>query len=154
MAVYHRIPLARDLSIPLYPEELAQPATHPFLTYMHIKHIADDDNVFPFPWPMMVYNPHGILLRDVFAAISENFTQYVARDEFAEWGEQRQNSAKSAYSARVATPIYAQVGSNIPPSYDDTGLRRVDYMGERVLFRGLEPSPDKDGTWVMFLGPN
>lgn len=34
----------------------------------------------------------------------------------------------------------------------DDGARRIDYLGERVMFRGLEPSPAKDGTWMLFVG--
>jgi hypothetical protein len=151
-AVYHRLPLTRNLTVPLWPEELAQPATYPFLKDMHIKNIADDDSTNPFPWPMIVHNSDGVLLRDIFAAISENFSQYVAQEEFSHWTEERKKTAKRAYRARVAI-ANTSLDPFIPPSHDNTGLRRVDYMGERVLFRGLEPSPEQDGTWVMFLGP-
>jgi len=52
-----------------------------------------------------------------------------------------------AYWSRVRRNQIMDLHSN------NDGLRRVDYMGDRVMFRGLEPSPRKDGTWMLFLGP-
>jgi hypothetical protein len=112
---------------------------------MHIKSVADDTDSH-FPWPMMVYSTRGIQLRDVFLAISENFAQYVAVEEFSRWSAERKGCARGAYYRRVA-------GEGEGEERVDAGLRRVDYMGGRVLFRGLEASPEKDGTWVLFLGP-
>jgi hypothetical protein len=143
LAVYHRLPLRHGFAVPLWPEEFAQPATYPFLTEMHIKSIADDDSTVPFPWPIIVHNPGGLLVRDIFGALSDNFAEYVRQEEFALWPEERKGAVNHAYLERVSMPTYSQ----------DPGLRRVDYLGERVLFRGLEASPEKDGTWIMFLGP-
>lgn len=33
-------------------------------------------------------------------------------------------------------------------------VKRVDMLGERTSFRGLESNPKMDGTWVLYLGPN
>lgn len=115
---------------------------------MHITSVADDDG--PFPWHMTVQNPAGILLRDVLATITQTFNQYIAEEEFLRWSPERQNTTKRAYRDRVAMPTLS-LDPFVVPVRDDTGMRRVDYMGERVLFRGLEASDD--GTWIMFLGP-
>jgi hypothetical protein len=91
----------------------------------------------------------GITLQDVFVAISSNFASYVSEEEFRSWDERRQAQAGTAYWGK----IYRQQNffPNRPAIND--GLKRVDYLGDRVMFRGLEPSPRMDGTWMMFVGP-
>jgi len=90
-----------------------------------------------------------ITVRDVFETISYNFSLHVSEEEFASWDERRQAQAGAAYWIKVlrSQGIYP----HRPPNNE--GLKRIDYLGDRVMFRGLEPSPHMDGTWVLFVGP-
>jgi len=137
-----------DITIPLSEADRAQPATYPLLTTMEIMDVADD-TVPRFPWPMWVQNDRGITVQDVFEAISYNFSLHVSGDEFASWDERRQAQAGAAYWSKVIR------NQAIHPhrAVNNDGLKRVDYLGDRVMFRGLEPSPRMDGTWMLFVGP-
>lgn len=135
-----------NITIPLANADRAQPATYPFLTHMHIKDVADD-TAPRFPWPMFITNERGITVEDVFSVISDNFCQYVGREEYNTWDLRRQDQAGAAYYVRIRRNRIMNLDGN------NAGLRRVDYMGDWVMFRGLEPSPRKDGTWMLFLGP-
>jgi len=108
-----------------------------------------DDTVPQFPWPMWVQNDRGITVQDVFEAISYNFSLHVSGEEFASWDERRQAQAGAAYWNKVIRnqAIHPHRAAN------NDGLKRVDYLGDRVMFRGLEPSPRMDGTWMLFVGP-
>jgi hypothetical protein len=144
-------------------EERAQPATWPFLTHMVIRTLADDithanplssgyesfdvdasePEIGSFPWPMSIYEPSGILCDHILTTIYHNFQQLVSQREFRGLGGKRRQQVLDAYWRRLRT-------ENLQP---EEPLRRVDCMGDRTMFRGLEPSPDKDGTWIMYLGP-
>jgi len=102
-----------------------------------------------FPWPMWVLNERGITVQDVFDTISYNFSLHVSGEEYASWDERRQAQAGAAYWNKV----YRNQGINPHFPINSDGLKRVDYLGDRVMFRGLEPSPRKDGTWMLFVGP-
>lgn len=131
-----------EATIPLSPADKAQPATWPFLTHMYINAVADDTAPH-FPWPFMVFNPRGIKCEDVFEAIFENFQQHVSQHEHDSWSALRQRQSGRAYHIRLASE-----------DREGDGLRRIDYLGHRVMFRGLEPNPNRDGSgWVMFIGP-
>jgi hypothetical protein len=121
---------------------------------MDIESIADDGD-FPFPYPMHVRNPRGLLVRDLFSAISANFQQYVAKEEYLGWTKERRKTADRAYAGRRAFMGIISEPWTVHGELEEseTWLRRVDYMGDRVLFRGLEPSPVQDRTWILFLGP-
>ncbi|KAF9218688.1 hypothetical protein BS17DRAFT_790881 [Gyrodon lividus] len=137
-------------TIPLDPADFAQPATYPFVTHMHIVGIADDP-LPNFPWPIMVRNMQGITCADVFQAISSNFQEHVTTDEYNSWTGRRRELTARAYHRRVRIPLDWTRPDEVPGPND--GLRRIDYMGDKVMFRGLEASPLKDGTWLMFVGP-
>ncbi|KAH7908537.1 hypothetical protein BJ138DRAFT_1103436 [Hygrophoropsis aurantiaca] len=148
---------AEPASIPLDPADLAQPATVPFVTHMHIVGVADDPAP-TFPWPIMVRHQMGggVTVGDVFETIFRNFTEHVTIEEYNSWSGRRREMAARAYHKRVRMPLEwgaggGRVEGEIPGEGD--GLRRIDYMGEKIMFRGLEPSPLKDGTWLMFVGP-
>lgn len=137
-----------ESTIPLQPADRVQPATHPFLTHMHIIGVADD-TAPTFPWPIMVCNPRGITCQDVFEAIYENFQEHVTQEEYFGWTLRRREQCSRAYYMRVRSSN----SWNSPATPGGDALRRIDYMGDRVMFRGLESSPNKDGSWIMFVGP-
>jgi hypothetical protein len=135
------LPSDMDAVWPLNFGDMAQPATWPFLSHMDI-HAVADDTAPTFPWSFVVHNPNGITCWDVFETVFDNFSQYVREEEHASWCFNRRVNAQNAYNLRVM---------QVPVVRD--ALRRIDYLGDRIMFRGLEPSPEKDGTWVMFAGP-
>jgi hypothetical protein len=148
--------LPQNQTIPIWQADLAQPATWPFLTHISIRAIADDTTP-TFPWPFTVTNPQGISCGDVFKTIVENFSQRVSQTEYENWSTRRKENASHAYWQRVrncqAMDEQVRHLTDVVPTGGNDGLRRIDYMGDRVMFRGLEPSPKKDGTWIMFVGP-
>ncbi|KAJ7635364.1 hypothetical protein FB45DRAFT_484024 [Roridomyces roridus] len=113
--------------------DLAQPATRPLLTHMHINALALIGA--DFKWPIMVVNLGGIRLSHVFEAIRDNFQRYVHNDEVQQWGPNRREHANLAYRLRAG----------------GDPMRRVDYLGGQVYFRGLAPNPDRTG-WLLYLG--
>lgn len=94
-------------------------------------------------------NITGITVQDVFEAISYNFSLHVSGEEYASWDERRQAQAGAAYWNKV----FRNQVINPHGAVNNDGMKRVDYLGDRVMFRGLEPSPRKDGTWMLFVGP-
>lgn len=134
--------------VPVPDADLAQGATFPLVDRLIISAIADD--VSPqLTWPILVCNPVGVNVGDVIVAIYETFQQHMTREEYEILSPRRQDQLQRAYWARVNEPLN---GGDICPSLND-GLRRIDYFGDNILFRGLEPSRNKKGNWIMFLGP-
>lgn len=140
----------RPNPIPLSEQDLAQPATHPLVTRMHIADIADDPAP-TFSHSILVHNMRGITCGDVFETIWRHFQEHIRPDEYDSWSGRRRDLAARTYHKRVHEPLDWTQPNNIPGRGD--GLRRIDYMGDKVMFRGLEPSPRKDNTWLMFVGP-
>ncbi|KAJ7467705.1 hypothetical protein FB451DRAFT_1137464 [Mycena latifolia] len=134
LAILYGGPL--NVTIPLSPADLAQPATRPLLTHMYVSGLALSD--VRFPWKFMVVNPAGIRVRDVFRAIMDNFQQLVFPAEWEKWGPARQQRAKLEWTMRGAEET-------------QDGLRRIDYLCGQLFFRGLAPNPDRTG-WVLFIG--
>ncbi|KAL0946663.1 hypothetical protein HGRIS_012853 [Hohenbuehelia grisea] len=133
-----------DVTLPLLPSDKAQPATYPFLTHMFINAVADDpmDN---FPWPIMVVQELGIKVADVLNAIYHNFQEHVSRTEYDSWPPARRKQAAAARTSRIAA-------SNGTVPEDDT-VRRIDYLGDLVMFRGLQANPDiSTSSWVISVG--
>ena len=137
------------LARPLNPADLAQPATWPFVTHMYVNALSDD--ISPkFAWPFMVINPHGIKIRDIINFIHANFMEYVRASEYYSWTVSRRKEAARAHKWRCDPHEHLwkfQSGDMDP----NDNMRRVDYLGEKTLFRGLAPNPDGTG-WVLYLG--
>jgi hypothetical protein len=98
----------------------------------------------------MITNPSGITCEDVFIGIYENFQEHVKRREFNSWPVARQERCNRTYNVRMQErrQMCAEESS------ETVGLRRIDCMGDRVMFRGLQPSPIHEGAWIIFLGPS
>ncbi|KAJ7596696.1 hypothetical protein C8J56DRAFT_1021200 [Mycena floridula] len=129
--------------IPLGEPDLAQPATWPFLSHMYINSVSDDPAP-KFRWPIMIRNPDGITVEDVLVGIFTNLQEYVFIDEFRAWTEQRRRQAQIALDLRREQQ--QSLGQEI-----DQAVRRIDYFGSHITFRGLEPHPNLEG-WVLFIG--
>ncbi|TFK39206.1 hypothetical protein BDQ12DRAFT_650282 [Crucibulum laeve] len=112
-----------DVAICLSDADKAQPATWPFVTHFYINAIAEDTSP-KLIWPITVHNPRGV--------------KFLLQEEFDSWGSVRRHQVTQAYYQRH------------PEGWGD-GLRRIDYLGHLVMFRGLEPNPDHEG-WMMYVG--
>ncbi|KAA1475057.1 hypothetical protein DENSPDRAFT_782661, partial [Dentipellis sp. KUC8613] len=137
--------------VPAGPTDLAQAATHPLRASLRIAHVADD-SAPAWPWPVTVTNPQGVACADVYVALAANFAEHVRAHEYAALTEERQLRVRMAWQARIAMPPYRRDSGGFADSAGDA-VRRIDYLGERVMFRGIEPSPERDGSWVLFVGP-
>lgn len=134
----------------------AQPATYPGLRQLHVSGIADDP-VAKFPWPFTVTTSHEslpITVLDVMDAIYCNFQELMTQEEYESLDVERKHQVERAYHVRQAMKRQGQFllqdKGNVPIA--DDGIRRVDYLGDRCIFRGLEPAPDGNG-FILFVGP-
>ncbi|EJF58385.1 hypothetical protein DICSQDRAFT_139466 [Dichomitus squalens LYAD-421 SS1] len=126
----------------------AQPATYPGVPRLRITGLAGDPQ-HEFPWPVTVMPHHEalpVLVCDVVNALIANFEERMTVEEIEALSEGRKIMLYQAYWRRIRF----SVGGTMPP--DDDGLRRVDYLGDAVYFRGLEPHPRGDG-FMLFMGP-
>lgn len=131
---------------PVLSSNLNQPATYPFVTEMYITAVGDDPYA-EFPWPLAVYNPKGVLCKDVFHAVFQNFQRFLKREEVDKFIKFKTKLVEEAFNQRREGGLMGRVWD------DQDGLRRIDYFADKVMFRGLEPSPNRGGSWTMFLGP-
>jgi len=126
----------------------SQPATYPPVSSLHISALADD-TFAKFPWPMTVIPHHPSLpvqVKHVLNACIANFEERMTQEEVDALSDERKRQTFRTYWERVRS----MVAGRIPG--DDDGLRRIDYLGDRAFFRGLEPAPDGDG-FMLFVGP-
>ena len=115
---------------------------------MRITGLAGDSQ-HEFPWPVTVMPHHEalpVLVSDVVNALIANFEERLTIEEIEALSEGRKLMLYHAYWRRIRFPVG---GRTLP---DDDGLRRVDYLGDAVFFRGLEPNPCGDG-FMLFTGP-
>jgi len=114
---------------------------------MLISAVADDP--FPvFPWPVLVRNPRGVLCIDVFRAVHKNFQAYLTKNEVSKFSAFKLKMVEEACNQRREGRLMGREWND-----DEDGLRRVDYLVDRVMFRGLEQSKLGGGSWVLHLGP-
>ncbi|KAF8641331.1 hypothetical protein AX16_010029 [Volvariella volvacea WC 439] len=132
-------------------EELSQPATCPLVTHMYINGVAED-TYERFPWPVVVENKAGITCKDVIDKIYDNFQEYVGMDEYSEMNSIRKKQMWNASQARLKEiEMYTQVEGAKGIDDSDRSIKRIDYLGHLVMFRGLEPHPNGEG-WVLYVG--
>ncbi|KAH8082813.1 hypothetical protein BXZ70DRAFT_1012225 [Cristinia sonorae] len=119
-----------------------QPATYPGVTEIRITALAENQ-LARFPWPFTVRARDGlpVTVQDVLFSIMVNFEQYMFGHELMALEQRQRDRIKVAYETRLSEKAH------VPD-----GVRRVDFLGDRVMFRGLEPAPSGDG-WMMFVGP-
>ncbi|KAG1748460.1 uncharacterized protein EDB91DRAFT_1235742 [Suillus paluster] len=100
-------------------EELREPATFPTITSMRITHDAIPQ------WP--------IRLASSFMAISHS--------DWAQLSQSEENAIARAYTRRYRSiPSSAQLEAS-------QGVKRVDYLTDRHVFRGLVRAADEDGFY-------
>ncbi|KAF9037079.1 hypothetical protein BJ165DRAFT_1309077, partial [Panaeolus papilionaceus] len=141
---------AGRMESPCQPSDLAQPATYPFLTHMHINAVAGD-TAPSFPWAFTIANEKGIKVGDVLNGIFKAFTTPVNPDERSSWPMGRQRAAHYAWVSRIEAlrGDYEQWGLQVPGEL--MHMLRCDAMGGVMWFRGIEPSVN-GGGWMITLG--
>lgn len=132
-----------DAWIPLNPTDLAQPATHPRVPFMHVTVVSDDNTSPVFPWPFWVKNPHGITVRDVFNQIAANFQAFVSATEYYSWSSDLRFRVDRACIMRNR-----EASLRARPKEGDDHVKRIDFLCGSVMFSGLKPHPDGEG-WVL-----
>ncbi|KAG6332083.1 hypothetical protein ID866_7006 [Astraeus odoratus] len=125
------------------PEELQQPATNPPTTRMRITHDA-----IPH-WPIdlelqsndyqTASMPPPITLGDVLYMIHSSLHRQISHHDWARLRDFEQEAIARAYARRCrSTPSVADLEAS-------QGVKRVDYLTDRPIFRGLLRSHDGDG---------
>ena len=146
---------ASSSTTPLDPARSKQLATYPPVRQMRIQGVAEDP-LPHFPWLIEVENTRGITCGDVFDAIARKFVEYVPEEEYNSWTKHRKTVAARSYHQRVRTPAVDPARPDEVPDgrgHHHDGLRRIDYMGAKVIFHGLEQaSAMMDNTWFMYVG--
>ncbi|EGO04137.1 hypothetical protein SERLA73DRAFT_175920 [Serpula lacrymans var. lacrymans S7.3] len=133
-------------------EELRQPATYPSITSMRITHPAIPK------WPIdLEYHydnsgssytataPLPITLADVLQAIHYALHKQISHRDWAELTLSEETAIARAYTRRCrSVPSSAQVEAS-------QGVKRVDYLKDKFMFRGLVRAQDEDGFyhWKM-----
>jgi hypothetical protein len=137
--------------LPLRPQDLAQPASCPFLKRMNINAIANDHES-RLPWPVIVENPEGIKVRDVILAIFRGFQKLVSQEEYGTFPDWRRREC-AHWRERRCAPMSSESWARGCPKNGtpEDGLKRIDWFGSRTVFQGLSPNPSEPG-WILFLG--
>ena|ERR1700722_1246783 len=124
--------------VPITMDQLQEPATHPSITRLRI--ICD---IIP-QWPIdLEYNPYAqgglhiptppvpISLGDILVALHRSLHMRISHIDWAKLSVSRETAVSRAYTRRC---------KNIPSLSQfelSQGVRRVDYLLEKVMFKGL-----------------
>ncbi|KAG6369180.1 hypothetical protein JVT61DRAFT_1338 [Boletus reticuloceps] len=126
-------------------DELREPATYPPVTRMRITHNAikqwsidlefhDDGYTDPTAHP-------PITLGDVLYMIHSSLHRQVTHEDWARLSVSKETEIARAYTRRYrSVPSSAQVEAS-------RGVKRVDYLLDKHVFRGLIRSHDEDGFY-------
>lgn len=117
---------------PLTMDHFSQPATHPPITRLRI--VCD---IVP-QWPIdLEYNPYQaapsvpITLGDILIAIHRSLHTRISHIDWAKLSVSEETAVARAYTRRCKSiPSVAQFEAS-------QGVRRVDYLLDKVMFRGL-----------------
>lgn len=136
-------------TVMISPEELNQPATNPPITKMRITHDAIPQ------WPIdiklqydelqVTVMPPPITLGDVLYMTHSSMRRQISHQDWAKLSDSRHDAVARAYTRRYRrVPSFAEVEAS-------QGVKRVDYLEERFLFKGLIRMNDEDGFfhWKM-----
>lgn len=94
-------------------------------------------------WPVTVRRKEGLRCIDVFRAIHDTYAVRLTRAELAYIGESYIKRCERAFKQRCAdSPGLGAVN-------ELAGLRRVDLLRGRRIFKGITRTPGPDATWVL-----
>ncbi|KAF9232431.1 hypothetical protein BU15DRAFT_10476, partial [Melanogaster broomeanus] len=126
---------------PITPDELREPATDPSITRMRITHDAIPD------WPIDIQyhdytastTPFPITLGDVLYLIHSSLHRQITHQDWAQLSLSEETAIARAYTRRrKSVPSAAQEQAS-------QGVKRIDYLREKHIFRGLVGTHDEDG---------
>ncbi|KAL4064708.1 hypothetical protein V8B97DRAFT_1987251 [Scleroderma yunnanense] len=130
-------------------EELSQPATNPPITRMRITHDAIPQ------WPIdiklqydeiqMAAMPPPITLGDVLYMIHFSMRRQISHHDWAKLSDSQHDAIALAYTRRYRrVSSFAEVEAS-------QGVKRIDYLEDRFIFKGLIRMNDEDGFfhWKM-----
>lgn len=138
-------------SVMLSVDELREPATFPTITSMRITH-----DFIPW-WPIDLQYVHGeydagnqlpLTVGDVLWMIHSSLHRQISHQDWARLSQSEETAIARAYTRRYRS---------IPSSAEfeaSQGVKRVDYLMDRHVFRGLVRSSDQDGFyhWKLLTG--
>lgn len=129
-------------SVMVSADELREPATFPNITRMRITHDAIPR------WPIDLDLVHGeydisgplpITVGDVLWMIHSSLHRQIHHSDWASLSRSEETAIARAYTRRYRSiPSSAQLEAS-------QGVKRIDYLMERHVFRGLVKAPDEDG---------
>ncbi|KIJ59986.1 hypothetical protein HYDPIDRAFT_117900 [Hydnomerulius pinastri MD-312] len=134
------------------PDELREPATYPSITRMRITHDAIPDWPVDLEYQHDAYTVHTtplpITLGDVLYMIHSSLHRQITHQDWARLSLSEETAIARAYTRRCrSVPSAAQVEAS-------QGVKRVDYLLEKHIFRGLIRTHDEDGfyQWRLITG--
>jgi hypothetical protein len=117
-------------------------STHCILTRMVIRSRVLEQ------WPIVVEREHGLRCIDVFRAIYNTYHKPLTPAEMATLGENYIERCRPAFQQRCKD------SPGLPLYNEQRGMRRVDLLRGRRIFKGLTQSPESGVDWVLhFDGP-
>lgn len=94
------------------------------------------------PWKIVVSNPKGITVNDVLTAVYDTLNAQITEPEYWLASEEAQKRMNRAY-------LDATNGKTGVPGREPTeGVKRVDFLGDSVLFGGIRPLDERDDVFV------
>ncbi|KAJ7493808.1 hypothetical protein FB451DRAFT_449185 [Mycena latifolia] len=143
--------VSTTLSTALGPE-LSEPAFYPPLTKLRILHPC-----IPY-WPVDL-NPSPIRLGDVLVALHRALQLRITHTDWETLSEEDKHAVARAWKQRY----HAEAGrSGVPPAHlrdreeaeKNQGVKRVDFLQGKTVFRGLVRAPgDPDGCVRLLTAP-
>ncbi|KAF9232434.1 hypothetical protein BU15DRAFT_55039 [Melanogaster broomeanus] len=129
---------------PITPDELREPAVDPSITRMRISHDAIPD------WPVVIQYPDNctanitpfhITLGEVLYLIHSSLHTQITHQDWARLSMSEETAIARAYTRRCkSVPSTAKEQAS-------QGVRRIDYLRGKHIFRGLIRTHDEDGFY-------
>ncbi|TFK71250.1 hypothetical protein BDN72DRAFT_837829 [Pluteus cervinus] len=94
-------------------------------------------------WPVVVRKPTGLRCGDILEAIYHNYQKPLTREE------QRQIGHDYLERCRKAFQLRCKESPGLPAYNEKCGLRRVDLLRGKRIFKGLTQKFDTPGQWLL-----
>ena len=119
--------------------DLSHLATTPASTILHLT-----CGIFPEAWPIEVRRLEGVTVGDVLHAIHSVVNRRIKQEEWDRICEKQQKRIAEVFDNRCKlSPEREECRKN--------GVLRVDCLLSHILFAGLSPLPEEDGSFILTL---